>query len=136
MTTVEFGMVALGDSDLALAAEEDDVRGMRVLDPNGHRVGEVREIVVDEEQRRARLLVVGSGGILGLGECRRLVPVDDVERVGDDVRLRATHDEVRGSSPYDPALADAPDYAGVYGYFGYTPFWLGGYPVPYFHQRD
>lgn len=135
MTTDQIGMVALGDSDLVLANEDDDVRGMAVLDTNGLRVGEVDEIVVDEEDRRARLLVVTSGGILGLGKEKRLVPVDAIARVSDDVHLHQTHDDVRTGAAYDPELADPPDYAEVYGHFGYSPFWHVGYTVPYFFDR-
>ena len=135
MEAAHVGMVALGDSDLVLANAGDDVRGMNVLDPNGHRIGEVDEIVVDEEERRARLLVVASGGILGLGEHKRLVPVEAVARVDQDVRLHYTHQDVREGAEYDPELADPPDYAGVYNYYGYAPFWHVGYTRPYFHDR-
>jgi sporulation protein YlmC with PRC-barrel domain len=135
MATGQIGMVALGDSDLVLANEGDDVRGMSVLDPNGHRIGEVAEIVIDEEERRARLLVVTSGGILGLGQDKRLVPVEAVARVGENVRLHYTHDDVQDGVEYDPALTEAPNYAGVYSYYGYTPFWHVGYTRPYFHDR-
>lgn len=57
---------------------------MVVLDANGHRVGEVHDILLDEEQRRARLLVVASGGVLGLGVHHHLVPVEAVARVSDE----------------------------------------------------
>ena len=135
MKSGQIGMVTLGDSDLVLANEDDDVRGLSVLDPNGHRIGDVDEIVVDEEERRARLLVVTSGGILGLGQEKRLVPVEAVGRVGDVVRLNYTHEDVLDGTEYDPALTDAPDYADVYSYYGYTPFWHVGYTKHYFHHR-
>ncbi len=135
MTTDQIGMVALGDSDLVLANEEDDVRGMAVLDPNGHRVGDVDEIVIDEEERRARLLVVTSGGILGLGVDKRLVPVEAIARVREQVHLHHTHDDVRAGAEYDPEPADSPDYAQIYGHYGYQPFWHAGYTVPYFFDR-
>jgi sporulation protein YlmC with PRC-barrel domain len=117
------GMVALDHSGLMLAHDDDDVRGMAVLDPTGLRVGEVDEIIIDEAERRARLLVVTSGGILGLGQDRRLVPVDAVARVTDEVLLRDTHDVVWSGSAYDPELTARPDYAEVYGHYGYPPFW-------------
>ena len=135
MTAGQIGMVALGDSDLVLANEDDDVRGRRVLDPNGHRVGEVDEVVVDEEERRVRLLIVTSGGILGLGVDKRLVPVEAVARVREDVHLHQTHDDVRAGAEYDPALTDPPDYAGVYAHYDYVPFWHVGYATPYFLDR-
>jgi sporulation protein YlmC with PRC-barrel domain len=131
----EIGMIALGNSGLMLAHGEDDVRGMAVLDPEGHRVGEVDEIIIDEEERRARLLVVTSGGILGLAKDKRLVPVDAVAGVDHDIHLHHTHDVVWSGSEYDPELADRPDYSGAYGHFGYTPFWGMGYTAPPFLDR-
>lgn len=135
MTTQQIGMVTLGNSDLVLANKDDDVRGMSVLDPNGHRIGEVDEIVVDEGERRARLLVVASGGILGFAEDKRLVPIEAIARVGDDIRLNYTHADVRDGAQYDPELKDAPDFAEVYSYYGYLPFWQIGYTSHYFHDR-
>ena len=135
MATKQIGMVALGISDLVPVNDDDDVRGMRVIDPNGHRVGQVDEIVVDEEERRARLLVVTSGGVLGLSEDRRLVPVEAIARVNDDIHLHHTLDDVKRGTEYDPALADQPDYARAYDYYGYVPFWHVGYTASYFHHR-
>ena len=128
-------LVPLGDGGLMLADEHDDVRGMPVMDVRDHRVGEVEEILVDPQERRARLLVVASGGVLGLGERHRLVPVDAVSRVRAHVRLERSDLHVESGFDYDPA-PDAPvDYHAVYSYFGYTPFWEDGYPTPYFLDR-
>lgn len=128
-------LLPLGDSELTLAEEQDDVRGMTVMDVRDHRVGEVEEILLDAEERRARLLVVASGGILGLGEHKRLVPVDAVSRVRAHVRLERSDLHVESGFDYDPARTGPVDYRPVYSYFGYTPFWEDGYAVPYFHDR-
>ena len=90
---------------------------------NGHRLGDVEDLVVDDQHRRARLLVVISGGILGLGATQRLVPVEAVTKVDDRVHveltraLRAVTPRVprpTGRGPRDPALAEAQPYAEVY----------------------
>ena len=128
-------LVPLGNGDLMLADEHDDVRGMPVKDVRDHRVGEVEEILIDPHERRARLLVVASGGILGLGENHRLVPVDAVSHVRDDVRLERSDLHVDSGFDYDPAPRDQVDYRPVYSYFGYTPFWEDGYRAPYFLDR-
>jgi sporulation protein YlmC with PRC-barrel domain len=144
MSTSEVDMATLRDSELVLATPDDDVRGMSVVDANGHRVGEVDDLVVDGQHRRARLLVVTSGGILGLGTTQRLVPVEAVSRVDDRVHVDmalgnahrdASRSETDQPADYDPALAEAPPYAEVYGYYGITPFWGMGYITPYFHSR-
>jgi len=132
-TTLE--LLPLTDDRMSLAEEQDDVRGMTVLDVREHRVGEVEEILVDSVDRRARLLVVASGGILGIGEHKRLVPVDAVSRVRAHVRLERSDLHVASGFDYDPDLPGPVDYRPVYSYFGYTPFWEDGYAAPYFLDR-
>ena len=137
-------MAPLRDSGIALATPDDDVRGMCVVSANGHRLGEVEDLVVDEQHRRARLLVVTSGGILGLGVTQRLVPVEAVIKVDDRVyvdlaRGTAHRDAARSKAgrpdDHDSALDEAPPYAGVYSDHGLIPFWGTNYITPYFHRR-
>lgn len=128
-------LVPLGASELTLAEEQDDVRGMPVLDARDHRLGEVEEILVDPEERRARLLVVASGGVLGMRLRHRLVPVDAVSRVRAQVRLERSDLHVESGFDYDPSRAGAVNYRAVYNYFGYAPFWEDGYQAPYFLDR-
>jgi sporulation protein YlmC with PRC-barrel domain len=140
--TDQVGMVALSDSSLVLANPEDDVRGMVVVDPSGHRLGQVEDLVIDEHHRRVRLLVVASGGILGLGRTERLVPVEAVTRVGEKIHVAPGHGlptaaESLASADlaYDPEVTDPPPYTAVYGLYGYPPFWAPGHVTAYFHDR-
>jgi sporulation protein YlmC with PRC-barrel domain len=133
MATLPIHLLSLEEGEVALADDEDDVRGFVVLDANGHRVGEVNDVMVDDDQWRARLLVVASGGVLGLGAHRHLMPVDAVARVTDRVRLQHSADMVQ---QYDAdALSDPADYAAVYSHYGYTPFWDPAHTGSYFHDR-
>jgi sporulation protein YlmC with PRC-barrel domain len=130
------GLMTLKDSDLMLAHATDDVRGLTVTDAQGDSIGEVDDLIVDERERRARFLVVKSGGFLGLGETKRLVPVDAVSAVDDKVHIEPSREEVHGSLEFDPELEPWPDFEGVYNQYGYTPFWGPGYMSPgYFHRR-
>lgn len=137
-------LAPLRGSGIALATPDDDVRGMSVVSMNGHRLGEVEDLVVDEQHRRARLLVVTSGGILGLGVTQQLVPVEAVIKVDERVHVdlgigTARRDdscpEAPPSGDNDSSLAVAPPYARVYRYHGVTPFWGRDYITPYFHRR-
>lgn len=128
-------LVSLDDSDLELAHDADDLRGLTVVDLYQHRIGEVDGLIIDEEERRARLLVVASGGILGLDRTRRLVPVDAVTEVDDQVHIEASNETVHHSAEYDPGIIAAPAYREVYGHYGYPPFWRPGYVNPYFLRR-
>ena len=122
MTILPFQLLALDEDAVELADENDDVRGLVVLDANGHRIGEVDDMLVDEAHRRARMLVVASGGVLGLGGHLHLIPVEAVARVSDHVRLQLPRTWCRRPSETD-ARADPVDYAAVYRRYGCTPFW-------------
>lgn len=144
-TSERADMETLRGGNLVLASQEDDVRGMGVVDLNGHRLGDVDDLVVDKQHCRARLLVVTSGGILGISPTQRFIPVDAVRRVDDRVHVDQPSGDNNGDvSPletgqqteYDRALADAStQYAEVYADFGVTPFWAIDYITPYFHSR-
>ena len=90
------------DGELEFAEAPEDLRDLVVVDPDSHRVGEVDGVVVDTMDHRTRMLVVGSGGILGLGRVRRLVPVESVVDVSDHVRIRTSHRDVHLGDPYEP----------------------------------
>jgi sporulation protein YlmC with PRC-barrel domain len=125
-------LVRLMDSELTLADPEDDLRGRLVVDSNGEEVGSVEDLMIDETERRARFLQVGSGGFLGIGEKRQLIPVDAIVRTdADTVYLSKDRHHVAGAQYYDPTVAvDRGYYADLYNYWGYTPFWIPGYTYP------
>lgn len=120
MSTLPFHLLPLAEGEVSLADDSDDVRGLVVLDANGHRVGEVDDLMVDHAERRARLLVVVSGGVLGLGAQRHLVPVEAVARVSDHVRLHLPKEAVPTSEDADSAL-ERGDYAAIYSRYGWHP---------------
>jgi sporulation protein YlmC with PRC-barrel domain len=135
MTTLPFRLLPLQEGQVDLAAAADDVRGLVVLDANGHRVGEVDDLIVDEAERRARLLVVASGGILGLGAQRHLVPVEAVAHVSDHVRLQHSGQAVPRTEDADSSI-ERGDYAAIYASYGCTPFWEATNSNSYFHDRQ
>ncbi len=126
-------LVRLADTDLTLADPDDDLRGRQVVDSNGEDVGTVDGLMIDEAERRARFLEVGSGGFLGLGEKRQLIPVDAIVRAdADTVYISKDRHHVGAAQYYDPSVVvDRGYYADLYAYWGYTPFWSPDYTYPY-----
>ena len=133
--TLQADLMAVEDSGLELAVPDDDVRGMVVLYAHDQRIGEVDDLVVDLPERRARLLVVASGGVLGLGARWHLVPVEAVARVSEHVRLHHVADHVLAAKEHDPSLVVIDDVTPVYDHYGATPFWRAAHRVTYFHDR-
>jgi sporulation protein YlmC with PRC-barrel domain len=124
-------LTRLGDSDLTVANEAEDVRGRKVIDRNGDETGSVDGLLIDEHERKVRFLEVGSGGFLGFGKQQVLVPVDAVTRIDDEhVYIDRGREEVASGPGYDPELMPEPDrpyFEGVYGHYGFLPYWAAGY---------
>jgi sporulation protein YlmC with PRC-barrel domain len=127
-------MFALGDSDFTVADPAEDVRGRTVRDVDGDEIGKVDDLIVDDQEERVRFLRVATGGFLGIGEDTFLVPVDAIDSIdGDHVHIRESGEKVAGGPRYDPDIAPDEsdfDFGGVYGYYGYSPFWGAGYVYP------
>ncbi len=133
METTNTGtLVKLGDTDLTVSDPREDIRGRTVVDRNGEEIGHVDALLIDDQERKVRFLQIASGGILGIGEQKFLVPVDAVTRVGPDrVVVDQTGKHIAGSPKYDPDLTyDQSYYTDLYGYYGYPPYWGAGYTYP------
>jgi sporulation protein YlmC with PRC-barrel domain len=83
-THAGIGLVRLSDSDFVPQNPQDDLRGKDVYDPEGQRIGEVKDLYIDHREREMRFLQVSAGGFLGMGEKPRLVPVEAVVKVAEN----------------------------------------------------
>ena len=130
-TDTRANLYKLSDSILTVADPAEDIRGRRILDSAGEEVGTVDDLMIDNREGKVRFLLAGSGGFLGIGETKFLIPVDAITAVQSDaIQVNQARERIAGAPRYDPDLAQEPDYAGVYGYYGYTPFWGVGYAYP------
>ena len=126
-------LVKLGDTDLTVASAAEDIRERDVLDRTGEKIGHVAALLIDEVDAKVRFMEVASGGIFGIGEKTFLVPVDAITRIDEEhVHIDRTHQEVGSAPAYDPKMVSERDYSDTYGYYGYSPFWMGGYTYPAF----
>ncbi len=133
----------LSDAKLTVKNPEDDVRGRKVLAKDGHEVGSVDDLMIDDIDQKVRFLQVTSGGFLGMGETTFLIPVDAVTNITKDaVHVDQTAEHLAGVPPYNPVLATGkPDlddgyYSGLYGYFGLSPYWDPDYQYPTYPHYD
>ncbi len=126
-TTFTRELERLTHSGLTLADPATDVRDREVLDRDGNPVGTVVDLLVDPEQRIARMIEVQTGGgMLGLGRKHRLIPVELLS--GGDPRtvyVERTRDEITATPDYHPAEGDAEEdqYAAAYAAYDVTPYW-------------
>lgn len=127
----------LSDTDLTVADPAEDVRGSAVIDRYGKKIGKVDDLFLDDRDMKVRFLQVSHGGILGIGAEHFLVPVDAVTGIDQDqVSINRDTNVLKDAPGYDPKLAEDPNYYnGIYGWWGFGPYWQTGYsypPYPYY----
>jgi sporulation protein YlmC with PRC-barrel domain len=144
-------LIRLSDTELTIANPAEDIRGRTVVDRDGEDLGEVADLLLDDPEKRVRLLEVASGGFLGLGKTQFLLPVEAITRISDDtVYVNQARQYIAAAPHYDPDLihreagvkgyeADERGYYDdVYHYYGYPPYWAPGAvypPYPYYGEE-
>ncbi|HEV2295072.1 MAG TPA: PRC-barrel domain-containing protein [Tepidisphaeraceae bacterium] len=124
-------IVKLSDTAMELSTPAEDIRGRKVVDANGEELGEVDDLMIDDVEKKVRFIRVATGGFLGLGATKFLIPVDAIARVsGDTVHVNRNREHVAAGPVYDPDLVKPDYYERVYGHYGVAPFWAGGYTYP------
>jgi hypothetical protein len=122
----------LQDLDRTVATPAEDIRGRMVKDKDGHDLGTIDGLLVDAVGQKVRLMEVATGGILGLGQTKSLIPVEAITRVTDDeVYISHTREHVAGAPAYDPKLVkeDSTYLSSLYPYYGYEGGEGGGVPL-------
>ena len=88
----------LSDTELTVADPAEDIRDRKVIDRDGEELGEVDDLLIDERDKRVRFLEVASGGFLGIGEKKFLLPVEAITRISEDtVYVNQTRQQIVGA---------------------------------------
>jgi CBS domain-containing protein/sporulation protein YlmC with PRC-barrel domain len=132
----EARLVRLSDTNLTLAEPAEDIRGLKAVDMAGEELGSIDDLFIDEQDRKVRFLEISSGGFLGLGATKFLIPVDAITRIADEVvHINQSRERVAGAPHYDPTLVEEQYVSNVYSHYGYPPYWGPDYrypPYPYY----
>jgi hypothetical protein len=127
-------LVRLRATDRTVSSSDEDIRGRMAKDKDGHDLGTIEGLLIDEAERKVRFMEVGSGGFLGLGESKSLIPVEAITRMTPDaVYIGHTRAHVAGAPRYDPDLVETrlDNFFNLYPYYGYpvsiglSPFMVG-----------
>jgi sporulation protein YlmC with PRC-barrel domain len=117
-------LVKMSDEHFETRTAAEDIRGRRVLDRDGHEIGKVQDLFVDDAERHVRFLQIRSGGFLGIGAKELLIPADAIARVDQNiVHLDQTRERIAGAPVYDPHLHKDINWADYCHYYGCTPYW-------------
>jgi sporulation protein YlmC with PRC-barrel domain len=107
---------------------DEDVRGREVLTIDGDRIGSVDDLLIDRDEEKVRFLEVGSGGFLGIGERKSLIPIEAVTDVDEyHVYVEKSGEHVAAAPVYNPHIVQIEPYLNdVYEHYGYPPPWVPG----------
>lgn len=127
-------LLSLNDNDLTTASPAEDIRHREVRDVGGEKIGTVKDLMIDESEKKVRLLEIAHGGFLGLGESRILIPVDAITRIDNDVvHVNQTREHIGSAPNYDPELVVENEYYNrLYDHYGMVPFWGQAYAYPFY----
>jgi sporulation protein YlmC with PRC-barrel domain len=126
-------LLRLSDTNMTPADPTQDIRGRKVIDANGADVGDVDDLLIDDIESKVRFMQVASGGFLGIGEHKFLIPVDTIARIDNQaVYIDRARELVAASPEYDPELVDQSYVDRIYQHYGFMPYWMLGYTYPMF----
>ncbi len=98
----------------------DDIRWRHAYDATGRDLGVIDELLVDEAEHKVRFVRVASGGHLGFGEAKALVPAELISEVTQEaVWLKESRSKIDDAPGYNPELVDDAYYSSIYDYYGY-----------------
>ena len=98
-------LIKMSESGFSVKSRESDIRRLGVFNRNGDQIGSVEDFYVDTQEREVRLLEVGAGGFLGLGEKRFLIPVEAVTNFREGgVTVDQRREEDSESPPLDTKI--------------------------------
>ncbi len=129
-------LIRLRDEAMTVSSSDEDIRGRMVKDSDGQDLGKVDGLLIDAAEKKVRFMEVASGGFLGFGERKSLIPIEAITRItADEVHISHTRAHVAGAPPYDPDLAaeDADYFFGLYPHYGYPGYagsapWITSWP--------
>lgn len=106
-----------------------DVIGRRVQDPDGEKLGEIKDLVIDPDRYGISYAVLTFGGIMGFGNKLFAMPVSVLQMDGasDYAVLTVSKEQLKKAKGFDqnnwPNLADAKFAESTYKLYGQRPAW-------------
>lgn len=119
-------------------ASLDKLKGMKVNDSAGNRVGAVEDVLFDTSSGRIDFLVVGAGGVMGVGEKKHPVPFEATRFQADRkaVSLTVDKDRLTNAPEIRKDMSYSRDFARrVDEYYGVSPSFGSSGTEPSFRGR-
>jgi sporulation protein YlmC with PRC-barrel domain len=106
-----------------------NIIGTHIIDSNGKKLGDVKDVVIDPTGGNVTYAVVSIGGFLGRGEKMFAVPFGALRyvRQSNEYTLGIGRDRLQAAPGFDPehwpTMADEQWNLDINRYYGSTPYW-------------
>jgi len=110
------------------------VIGADVLDVEGRKVGDIKDVVFDANRGQVAYAVVGFGGVMGLGTRYYAIPWNVLHqpqpaRPGDRFVINMTREQMRNAPSFErnqwPDMASEAWHRDIARFYAQTPYWEG-----------
>jgi sporulation protein YlmC with PRC-barrel domain len=105
------------------------LKGDKVRNSAGEDLGKIEELMIDLETGRIAYVVLSFGGFLGMGDKLFAIPWEALRLDTDrhEFILDVDKELLKKAPGFDkndwPDMADRSWGSGIYGYYGYRPYW-------------
>ena len=103
----------------------DALTGLTVQNPQGEKLGEISEVLVDVQDGQLGYAIVSSGGVLGMGEQKYIVPFRALQLgEGDTLLLDIPADRFKQAPQGQVEQAFSQDKGRqIHQFYGVSPYW-------------
>lgn len=107
-----------------MAIKAKELIGKKIENEQGEKVGDINDLLIDLPHGRVAGIVVGVGGVLGVGEEPRVVPLQALKfRAGDHPPVLALHGKLRTAKTRTEDLKSYNELSQVYREFQQEAYW-------------
>ena len=101
------------------------IKGSKVVNVKEEHLGNIEEIMIDQERGRIAYAVLSFGGLLGVGNKKFAIPWEALESSRGDYILRIDKSVLEKSEGFDKEewSLTRDELANVYTHFGLQPYW-------------
>ncbi len=117
------------DTQANIMDRASKIIGMTVKDPQGEKLGSINDITFDNRTGHLAYAVLGSGGVLGMGEKFYAIPWKALSfsAVADALILNVDKDKLKNAPSFDknnwPDFTDQAWGMQIHRFYGLQPYW-------------
>ncbi len=103
--------------------------GDPVKNPQGEKIGDLKDVMLDFEHGRIAYGVLDFGGVLGMGKKLFAIPAEGftIDRENHQLILNVDKETLKSAEGFDPNnwpdTADRTWGERIHSFYGYTPYW-------------